>query len=904
MPEQAILDLPVVNFEAYLEEPQRLHSLCIEQYGLAGFAPHPDAVFHVAASLWRYRHEQSLAQVTGLATFFLKALSEVVAARRRLGALKASGGRGAQMVDSEEDLEFAQRDLSDLTRLCGEFVVELLDHTRRNRAKALQLVETNLKEMGESGWSRELDRLARGLLVLDASRIDWTGSLDQVLEALEDLAAGLPAEGGSSSGRKAAAKPVDNKLLENMQRELREYQTIANQASVRLRQIDRERRDLEAMLDKTNQGGLAKNNELDKHRETLELTVSEARARLQSIEQKQASELARLRDDNRSLRVENERLTNELLQALAQSTEGEDQSEELLTRIDEMDSQRLEAAAAIEQLSARLAGVQQESTTHAEQAAATKVRIAELQQSVDELGQELAQSESRLTQAQATILALESNAGRSAEFDAVLTESEARLAETEAKLIEADARAEQLANQLEDRDYRIGQLEQRSTANKRTVDTLSGQLAESENLLAEHAARIRELERENERLRREHSEALTRMQDAKGDVDEARQGEGKLRGEIDKLREELRAERSKSDKVRVDTGRIRDELSSATHRAEKAEGEATTLRMQLEEARTLADKRRNEADQALGAARGVERRAKDAEDKLARATREHEETRQKLAAAETAAREAGGATIASLESARAEASLAKSELETLRRSEGSTGDAVARLRAELAQARAELSESREESAAARDLQAEKLARLDEKLNLAAERIRNGEAERKALAEANEAAETARVNERAELDAVINRLRNEAAATQKANAASISEAEAIKAKLNESDAFVISRERELEKQATRIKYLLGEVGAVADLRGKFEQADDDDKRNDLASQISRKLDSLFVEAGRRVPADRRTEKIVIMHVKKDAAQIAEEAEKPFVATKDDENSKPAKPSPRRKRDAQS
>ncbi|MCL4730940.1 MAG: hypothetical protein KJ044_10955 [Planctomycetes bacterium] len=898
MPQQAILDLPVVNFEAYLDDAERLHTLCVEQYGLAGFAPHPDAVFHVAASLWRYRREQSLAQVTGLATFFLKALSKAVAARRRLAALRTAQTRGATLREAEEDLDFANRDLDDLTRLCRDFVSELLAFTRQNHQAALKQAESNLHEMGQDGWARELERLARGLLVLDASRIDWTRPLDEVLEALEDLAAGLPAEGTAGSGRKPAPKAPDNNLLERMQAELREYQAIANQASVRLRQIDRERRDLEAMLDQSSRGGLEKTAELERQRQTLELTVSEARKRLESIESQQAAEIARLRDDNRRLRAENERLTNELLQALAQSTEGEDQTEELLARLEEMDSQRLEAAAA------RLAGVQQESGNHAETAAAARARADELQRTLEELGSELAASEARLTQAQATILALENTAGRSAEFDAVLTESEARLADVEARLIEAEARAEQLANQLEDRDYRIGQLEQRATAAKRNVDTLSGQLAESENLLSEHAGRIRELERENERLRRDLSEAQTRMSDARGDSESARGELNQARADLERLRDELRAERGKSDKIRADTGRVRDELAAATSRAEKAESEARALGAQLEETRAQFEKRRAESEQALAAARAVERRAKEAEQNLARAGTELDSLRARLAAAESAARDAGGATAAALEAARHEAASARSELESLRRNEGASDATVARLRSELAQVKSDLAQAREDAAAARDLLVEKLARAEEKLNLAAERIRNADAERKALAEANEAAENARMAERAELEGVIDRMRREAETAGQSGASASAEVQALKAKLNEADAFVISRERELEKLANRVKYLLGEIGAVADLRARFEQARDDAARDDAASQISRKLDSLFAEAGRKVHADRRTEKIVILHVKKDPEQVAQEAEKPFVATKDNADSKPAKPSPRRKRDAQS
>lgn len=903
MPQQAILDLPVLRFESYLEDPARLHADCIERYGLAGLAPHPDAVFHVAASLWRYRTDQSLAQVTGLATFFLKALSEAVASRRRLAAQQTAGARPALLREAEEDLDFAQRDLANLTRLVNELTRALLDMLRRNRNQALGQVETNLQEMASKSWSSELERLARGLLVLDASRIDWTGALDEVLEALEDLAAGLPAADAGAS-RAPAPRADQNQVLERLQAELRDYQSMANQASVRLRQIDRERRELEAMLEQTRDGRSSRVEEIDRQRETLELTVTEARRRLQSLETRQGEELGRLREDNHRLRAENERLTNELLQAIAQSTEGEGETEELLEKIEEMDSQRLEAAAAIEQLSARLSGIQKESQSQAESAAAARAKIAELQRGVDELGKELAESEARLTQAQATILALEDSAGRSTEFDAVLTESEGRLAETEARLVEAEARVEQLEHQLEDRDYRLGQLELRATAGKRTIDTLSGQLAESETLSSEHAARIRELERENERLRRDLSDTQTRMLDARGDMDEARESERAARSELERLREELRAERSKSDKVRVDTGRIQDELSEANRRAKAAEAEVAGLRTQSAEVTTLAERRRTEAEQAVAAARGLERRAKDAEERLARAVAEIADLRPKLAAAEGAAREAGTSASSGLEAARHEAARAKSELETQRRAEQSAGEAAARLRSELAQVKSELAEVREDSAAARDLLTEKLQRAEERASLAGERIRNGEAERKALAEANEAAEKARGAERAELEGVMARLRQDAASAAQSAAAAARELEAMKARLNESDTFVIAREREIEKQTARVKYLLTEIGNVADLRTRFEQAADETKRNELASQISRKLDSLFVEAGRRVPADRRTEKIVIMHVKKDAEQIASEAEKPFLATNEGEVSKPAKPSPRRKRDAQS
>lgn len=903
MPGQAILDLPVINFEIWLEDPQRLHALCVESYGLAGYTPHPDAVFHLAASLWRYRTDQTLAQITGLATFFLKALSEVVACRRRAAAAKAAGAKGMQLREINEELEFANRDLDDLTRLCNSMVSELLDRTRKARTHALRVVEDNLQQMGNTDWAGELDRLARGLLVLDATRIDWSGPLDEVLEALEDLAAGLPVE-GNGSGRKAAASTIDNKLIDRMQSELREYQAIANHASVRLRQIDRERRDLEAMLAESEQDRASRTTHLEEERQNLELTVSEARQRLESIEHKQGTELNRLRQENRNLRAENERLSAELLHAVSQSTEGEDESEGLLETIEQMDSQRLEAAAAIEQLSARLGAVQQESVATAQEALKARAQASGLQKQVEELRLEVVAAQDKLTQAHATIRALETHSGRSAEVEQVLTESEGRLAETEEKLIEAESRLEQLTHQLEDRDYRIGQLEQRATVQKRTVDTLSGQLAESETLSEEHAARIRELERENERLRRDLSDAQTRMLDSRGDIDEAREAERAAKAELDRVKEDLRVERSRVDKTRVETGRVRDELTAAHKRADSAEAELKAVTLQLEESRKLADKRRLEAEQTLAAARAAERRAKDAEEKLARATKDLADAESKQSTGLAAAQQAAQQAAMDLATARDEAQRARAELDGVRRSEGSTSDAAMRLRAELAQVRTELAASREEAAAARDLLNDKLQRAEEKLALGAERARNGEAERKALAEALGSAEQRLQEQAAQDNAVLARARAEAAEQAKLAAQARGELDGLKGKLNESDAYVITRERELEKHANRVKYLLSEIGAIADLRARFEAESDSARRDEVASLLARKLDTLFVEAGKRVTADRRTEKIVILHVKKDAQQIEQEAEKPFVATKEKEISKAAKPSPRKKRDAQS
>ena len=77
MPEQAILDLPVIEFELYEDSIGRLHAQCIESYRLAGFRPHPDAIFHLGASLWRYRDNETLKQVVALAACYLHDLGKV-----------------------------------------------------------------------------------------------------------------------------------------------------------------------------------------------------------------------------------------------------------------------------------------------------------------------------------------------------------------------------------------------------------------------------------------------------------------------------------------------------------------------------------------------------------------------------------------------------------------------------------------------------------------------------------------------------------------------------------------------------------------------------------------------------------------------------------------------------------
>lgn len=864
MPGQAILDLPVIDFEAYLAEPGRLHELCIESYGLAGLSPHPDAVFHLTASLWRYANGQSPAQVTALATFFLKALSAFVAARRALDAAHATGTRGKGLRAAHEELDYARRDLDDLTRLCLGLVNELMQQLKRNRVAARRTIEENLQALGDAGWAREVDKLARKLVSRDASRVDWSAPLDDVLEAMQALADELAGASGNGSGRRPPTTGVDAHLVERMQTELREYQAIANQASVRLRQIDKERRDLEAILSRTGRGtpdtervGLPEVLRREKP-DTGDLVVEEERARLQN--------------ENRRLHQENERLSAELLGTMSGATEGESRAEELIERIEQMDSHRLEAAAAIEQLSRRLGRVQHEAAG-ASQAAA---RAAELEALVGELRREVTNGQARFSQANETIRALEQGTGRDSDWENELTQSEARLAETETRLVEFQSRTDQLAGQMEERDYRIGQLEQRVAAGKRTVDTLSGQLAESETVAAEQASRVRELERENERLRRESSDATGRLADAQ-------EAERRATAELTRARDEARAERSKAEITRAETGRVQDEIKGLRQRAEKAETEGRSLRKEATEAAAAATESRN--------------RARESDEKLKRAERELVDARKQLTATESSSRQAAVNAGNELVSAKEKAERAQAELEALRRSESSAADVTTRLRVELSTAQAQLVQTREQAAASLELVSERLKRSDEKLALAAERARNSEMERSALSAANEATERGRVEERQGLEAAVARLRNENTAQQRAVADARKDADALKTRANEADAVLIARERELEAQASRVKALTAEINELAALRARLEAAAGP-ARDELARQIARKIDALCAAPAGREKKVKPTARVP----KKETARLPKDAPKP--ATNGGDDSKDDQSMRRRKPDAKS
>ena len=127
MPEAAILDLPLIEFEQFADRPSELHALCIRTYGISGREPAPGAAFHLTASLWRYRGAESLFQVAALAALYLRELSQRQACLRGLRAVRAKNGGGSNRTADEADAEMraAQRSLDRMDRQVSAFPARL-----------------------------------------------------------------------------------------------------------------------------------------------------------------------------------------------------------------------------------------------------------------------------------------------------------------------------------------------------------------------------------------------------------------------------------------------------------------------------------------------------------------------------------------------------------------------------------------------------------------------------------------------------------------------------------------------------------------------------------------------------------------------------------------------------------
>lgn len=867
MPQQAILDLPIIEFEPHVGSPQRLHAHCIEIYGINGLVPHPDAAFHFGASLWRYREGESPRQVAGLAWGYLYALTSQVAARRRLAAARAGTRNVERIEDAELELEDAEAALEEVSLHVTQFVGDMLEQAATEPARARRRLEENVRAMAEDGWAGELEQWAQRF-THGSPRVDWSQGLVDVLDELERVE--VPQGNGHA---------LDEKLVRRLERELAEYRDIATTASSRLQQVDVERRELETLLAGTEADFVQRATELDAARLELEQMLDRTRKRLETLDA--AADPVELE----RLRAERDRLADELLRAMDAGTDTEASREELIEHLERAATDREQAAEAIGSLSKRLDAVQRDAEATAERAEAYRNRMAELEDQLNELRVELADAEQRNQQAQAVIRALEQAQGRNSEFESILTDSEARLADTEARLEDAQLRVDALAGELEDTQYELGKARDKLAQQKANLDSVSGQLAEAETLAGEQENRINELERENERLRRDLSDAQTRMFDAKGDLDEARATHQNLEVEVRRLNERISEERGKAERAQREQQQAHKSLESAQKELESLRNARDVLAQQLETLKgtaAAAEKDNRQRDRDL----------KHANEQLQKAQAQLASQKAELAQAQAAARQTQeSAAGAGKQVAEAEAARRKAEAEA-----AALRESLERTKAELASALAErvlrqdeLSEAREKAGADAELAAQRHARLGEKLELLTQRVRRQDTELAALADTLADSERARQEESKELEAVAQRASREVAGARQQLEDAQSGMKRLQDKLNETETFLIARQRELDKTENRFKSLLEEVGAVADLRAQYEKAEGDKQREKLASQIGRRMDSLFSAAGRPVHADRRTEKIVILHVKKSEAEIAEAADKPFIATKGSDDS---------------
>ncbi|MCA8914089.1 MAG: hypothetical protein KDB90_01655 [Planctomycetes bacterium] len=896
MPEQAILDLPVIEFERHIDSLGRLHAQCIESYGLTGFRPHPDAAFHFSASLWRYRADESLSQVAALATFYLRALSTQVAARRRVAAIRSAmdekGGAAmrSRLAEADEDLAAAQEGLNDITRHVGEFVEDYLVTREQNVAAANERLNRNLTSMGAAGWTDRLDDLTNALADLEDVRIDWSAPLIEVMDDLEALDLPEQTERKATQGY-GNGHDLDGGVIARLQSELEQYRTVAHRASSRLQQVDSERHQLEALLQDTEGDSANRALALEEARQALEVTLVDARERLDRMERNQSAELKSARREIAELKAERDRLAAELLHALESSTETESSQEELIEQLEGAAGDRLEAANALSALSRRLEEIQGDAETAAEQTDILQARVIELEQSLAELGDELSHSEERTRQAEATIQALESGAGQSDEFDAILTESEERLADTQEALSDAQLRADGLAGQLEDRDYELKRAHDRVEAQKKTIDSISVQLAEAETLADEHDARIVALERENERLRRDLSDSQSKMLDAKGDVEEARGSAESARVELQRLKDRLDEEKGKSSTMSTEGLELRKNLRARDE-------EVISLREELADAQQRAKRAEKQAEDSGRKARHLADETAllndQAESDQATIERLRGEVKAALDTASAHRSDYDGLTRET-DALRVDLDRARAEYEALRNSSNTGAGQKSALTARTVELEQQVAALRAELDAERDLAADRTRKADERLALARTRADNAEHEARTLQETLEQTQQARSAERGEFEALVAAERGRVRTDEGALGEAKEELEKLKARLNESEAFLIKRQREFERAENQLKSMLEEIRGVADLRLEYEKGEPGKKRDEIASQIGRRIDALFAAAGKPVHADRKTEKLVIFTVKKSDEELAEEADKPFVATNKRQKKSSDKPS---------
>lgn len=885
MAQRAILELPIIEFERHVDSMEKLSALCARQYGLVGLAPQADAILHFAASLWRFREDEELWVIAALSHAWLAALSQRIGAERRLERLQADEAPARDIREAEAELHECVTDHEGLCRLVSELVQSALtlahdepDRARRNRGGALDA-------MADPAWLAQLEAFARELAGMPLPAQDWDAPLRRVCSALRESR--KPAGG---NGRKHGR--LDDSLVEKLQRELEDYRRIATQASDRLRMVDTERRLLENELQQSESRSSQRQRSLDEARRTLETTLGEARSRLADYESGRHARLHSAESELEKLRRENARLERELLEAVNANADIEGTREALLERLEKSSDEQDEAAEVLSALSSRLETVQLSAVSTAEEADLMRARMRELEDTLADLRDEVSRATEQAAQANATVEALENATGRSAEYEVLLTETEVRLAqaqETIELLQEEQARAEALAGEVQDREYQLGKLDEKFKAQRESLNTVSGQLAEAESLAGELQGRITQLERENERLRRDLSEAQSRMLDSRGDADEMRDALKAREAESAILAEQLKEERAKSRRIGSESVQHREKMATLANDLALAQAEKQALSERL---RALEDSSTSSRSEALARTTELELAKQQNADLRARLQSAEAELQRKLAEYEEK-RLAQESQSRTAESQVIELQRAAAERDAAREAESRLRPRLSELEGAVIASQQALAQQREESRAQLDLEQERRAKLEERLTLMKQRLDAAGNEKSELAALLQQAEAARSAQVKELETLLDSLRGEQGGQGREAEKARAEAKAMQDKLNETESFLIKRQRDFERVENQFKSLIEEVGKVADLRTAYEKAQSEDEQQQIASQIGRRLDSLFAASGRPVHADRRTEKVVILHVKKSDTEIAQQAEQPFVATNKPAVSKGAK-----------
>lgn len=844
MPEQAILDLPLVEFEPFEGRLEAMAAHCTAVYGLAGMTPHADMAFHLAASLFRYRENESLFQLAALSAFFLRTHSAALAAERRVRALGTSSMR--EQAEAREELDQWQARSLQLAKLLLSVSSRHAGQSRRNRSAAEARVSRNLADIAKPAFQEELEGLLAPLMRNEFTHLDFEGAPADVFARLDREKAALTHSGNGharpSSRLNAVADAAVNEAssslrgLGALKAELEDLRGDLREAAEQLGKAARERKELEELLRESEQMASERALALEEARSALELSVTDARERLSRFEREQqnlveqmrrqmaevSQERDRLARELESARSANEHAGKEMTRVLQRATLTESEREDLLTRVASFDAERDVAAKTIEALKLKVAQSK-------EQLARRDEVVEDLQRNLEEMREELVASETRLASAQASVLALEneseqlrSEAQHTRQVGKTLTVSESRLTQTQAKLSDAELRISQLEAALSDSKERLNAAEGRIKEQRRNVEVVSGQLAEAETLSNERATKLARLETELAEARRNLGEASARLTETSGRLKSISSSGKDIERDLASAKAALEEQRKAAARLE-DALRARD---AEVAKFKQREQEQAQFKLHVEE-------------QTSKLRQQLESQAKELSAKVGANEKDAESTREKLVTAE-------------LRLMDAQQKLAAIE-EDLRAAQERHADAGGKQQAEIA--------------------------------LLRERLAHAEAERETLTSNVARGDESQRGEREALAKQLAALEQQTREREKENEKARAEAEKVRRKLDETDAFLIARQRELERVMTKQKYLVSEIKTIADLRARMEQATNADSGNAIASEVARRLDNLFAEAGAPVHADRRTERIVVLHLKKSDEDIAKDQGQHFVATGD-------------------